>query len=311
MMEVSGSAKIINRLLAPAGKRVKIIQWSGDANPDARVLAIAYRDGLENINGNNSTITRSHPSITNVAPVGIWKGPYFQVYSPIANEDEYTDGWKAPYCGYTQAIQTMEMTNRPRRLAPMEVYYHYYSGTRTCALKDLIDVYSWAQKQPSIPVFASTYSRIATAFESAGLAGIPDGFVLRDYGADQEIRIPENMAYPDLVRSANIAGYDTFDRQRYIHLGPGGQARLVLQAKPATKPYLVSANGQIAGLNRTKSGLTLRLKGTVPLKARILNTARCAVRIDGKLSAGNRKTGNQVVIHLKAHEATIRVQCPR
>lgn len=308
-MEVTGSAEIINRLLAPPGKHVKIIQWSGDANPDALVLAIARRDGIANINGNNSTITRSHPSLTNVAPLGVWKGAYFQVYSPIANEDEYTDGWKPPYCGYSRVIQTLEMTNRPRRLTPMEIYYHYYSGTRACALKSLIGVERWTLKQPSIPLFASTYSQIATAFESAGLAAIPAGFALRNYGADQEIRVPERLGYPDFNRSVNIAGYDTFGGQRYIHLGPGGQARLVLQAKAPSAPYLANANGEIEGLQRTKTSLTLRLRGTVPLKASFRNTAGCTVKIDGRPYARRTRSANQVHIRLQAHEVTISVRC--
>lgn len=309
-MEVTGSADIIDRLLAPPGKRVRIIQWSGDTNPDAEVLGIAYHDGLQNINGNNSTIDRAHPSLTNVAPLGVWKGPYFQVYSPIANEDQFTHGWKPPYCGYDKVIQTMEMTNRPRRLAPMQIYYHYYSGARACALKNLIKVYQWAQKQPSTPVFASTYSRIAVAFEKAGLARDGEGFQARGYGADQELRIPASLGYPDLQRSRNIAGYDEFDGRRYIHLGPGGAASLYLQTTPPRQPYLRSANALITALQRQPGTLDLRLRGQVPLDFILGNAQQCRVRIDGQVQPGETLDHGALRFRLQAHRARISVHCP-
>lgn len=308
-MEVTGSADIIDRTLAPAGKRVRVIQWSGDTNPDAAVLGIAYRDGLQNINGNNSTITRAHPSVTNVAPLGVWKGGYFQVYSPIADEDEYTHGWQPPYCGYSQAIQTLQMTDRPRRLTPMELYYHYYSGARACALTELQRVYRWAARQRSTPVFASTYSRIAVAFQSAGLASAGGGFLARGYGADRELRIRASLGYPDLARSRNIAGFDDFDRSRYIHLGPGPEARLFLQASPPREPYLKSANGRIEALERKPATLALELRSRVPLAFTLGNAAHCLTRIDGRIRKGTRDAQGDVRYELAAQRARIAVSC--
>lgn len=308
-MEVSGSAGIINRVLAPPGKRVRLVQWSGDTTPGAEVLGIAYRDGLENINGINSTITRAHPSLTNVVPLGLWQGPYFQVYSPIADEDEYTHLWQPAYCGFIQAIQTMQMTDRPRRLAPMEIYYHYYSGSRPCALKELLQVYDWAQRQPSTPVFASTYSRIAVAFESAGLARAGDGFLARGYGVDRELRIPAALGYPDLERSRNVAGYEDFDGRRYIHLGPGGEARLYLQAAPSRQPYLKSANGLIEALARKSDTFDLTLEAEVPLAFTLGNATRCRTRIDGRERHGKTNDRGEVRFELTEHRAQIDLSC--
>lgn len=308
-MEITGSAQIIDKLLAPAGKRVRVIQWSGDTNPDARVLGIVYRDGLQNINGNNSTITRANPSLTNVAPVGVWKGPYFQVYSPIANEDQYTHGWQPPYCGYDKAIQTMQMTNRPRRLTAMEIYFHYYSGTRACALKQLQHVYRWAQRQPTVPVFASTYSRIAVSFESAGIAADGKGFLARGYGADQELRIPAALGYPDLADSHNIAGFDDFDGMRYIHLGPGGEALLRLQTSPPTEPYLKSANGLIEALARNSDSLELNLRARVPLEFTLGNATHCRTRIDGRVRPGKAVADGGLRFQLHRDEARVELAC--
>lgn len=308
-MEITGSADIINRLLAPPGKRVRVIQWTGDTDPDAQVVGLAYHDGLQNINGYNSTITRARPSLTNVVPLGVWKGPYFQVYSPIADEDEYTRGWQAPYCGYKRAIQTMEMTNRPRRLTAMEIYYHYYSGTRACALRQLVQVYRWAAKQPSTPVFASTYSRIAVAFESAGLAIDGKGFLARGYGRDQELRIPVGLGYPDLADSRNVAGFDEFNGTRYIHLGPGGEALLILRATPPREPYLESANGLIEALQRTPGSLDMRLRAHVPLAFTLQNATGCRTEVDGRTRGGKRNAAGALDFQLRAERARVTVSC--
>ena len=308
-MEVTGSAAIIERLLAPPGKPVRVIQWSGDTDPDAKVLAIAYRGGLENINGNNSTITRAHPSLTNVVPLGVRKGKYFQVYSPIGNEDEFTHGWKPPYCGYSQVIQTLEMTDRPRRLTAMELYYHYYAGTRACALKQLEQVYRWAERQPSTPVFASTYSRIAVAFQSAGLALAGRGFLLRGYGPDQELRIPAALGYPDLADSRNVAGYRDVGTNRYVHLGPGGDARLVLQPTAPRGPYLKSANGLIEALARAPGRLELQLQGYVPLSITLGNAAHCVTRINGRVRHRRADARGEVHFQLTAERARLAVRC--
>ncbi len=308
--EVTGAAKIIDQYLAPPGKRVRVIQWSGDTNPDAQVLGIAYRDGLANINGNNSTIDHAHPSLTNVTPLGVWKGRYFQVYSPIANEDQYTHGWQPPYCGYNKVIQTLQMTDQPRRLAPMEIYYHFYSGARPCALKDLIRVYRWAAQQPSTPIFASTYSHLVIAFESAALARSADGFLLRGYGPDQQIRIPVTLGYPNFTRSHNIAGFDDTNGQRYIHLGPGDQARLVLVKQPPTQPYLISANGRIEALTRQPGIFDLRLRAYVPLRVRLGNATRCRISINGKIQQGKLGAHGEIHFRLQAQQAYMQLACP-
>jgi polysaccharide biosynthesis protein PelA len=308
-MEVTGSADIINRLLAPPGKRVRVIQWSGDTAPGAEVLGIAYRDGLENINGINSTITQAHPSLTNVVPLGLWQGSYFQVYSPIADEDEYTHLWQPPYCGFSQVIQTLQMTDRPRRLTAMEIYYHYYSGSRPCALKELLQVYRWAQAQRTTPVFASTYSRIAAAFESAGLARTGNGFLARGYGVERELRLAAALGYPDLERSRNVAGYDDVDGRRYIHLGPGGEAQLILQAAPPRQPYLKSANGLVEALTRKPGTLGLLLEAQVPLEFTLGNAAHCRTRIDDRERPGKTDDRGDERFELTAHRAQIDVTC--
>lgn len=304
--EVFGSIRIINDLLAPPGKRVMLYQWSGDTNPDAQVVGMTYAAGVLNINGGNSTISNQWPSLTNVGALGVWHGDYFQVYAPDANEDEFTDNWSPPYCGYDRVLQTFHRTETPRRLAAVNIYYHYYTGARPCGLKQLLRVLNWAQKQPLTPVFPSHYARVALGFEYGALARDGDAWIAQGYGDDQTLRIPKSMGWPDLSRSSNVAGWADVNDDRYIALGRG-QARLVFGAQRPGAPYLAAANAVLTDMMRVPGELTLDFTGHVPLRVRLGNTAGCRVRFDGR--AQIRRDGAETLISTKAHGGRVTVGC--
>ena len=307
--EIGGSARIINQKLAPAGKKTELYQWPGDTDPGPAAVAMAYDAGLLNINGANSTISAQWPSLTNVSPLGVWKGGYFQVYAPDANEDQFTDDWKPPYCGYRKVVQTFGMTESPRRLAPINIYYHFYSGARPCGLDALQSVYAWAVAQSSTPIFTTHYARMVLGFEYAAVAREGDAWVLGGYGADQTVRVPKAMGYPDLTRSRNVVGFSEANEDRYITLGPGGQARLVLKSTVPTQPYLVSANAPINAFERRPGGITLTLAGYVPLKIALGGAAGCAMSLDGTSMTPTAR-GSQRVIDAPASGGTLEVTCP-
>lgn len=307
--EVDGSVKVIEDLLAPPGKKVTLYQWSGDTDPGTAVLARTYRAGLLNINGSNSTISNQYSSLTNVVPVGVWKGAHFQVFAPDANEDQFTNGWSPPYCGYRNVLQTFRLTESPRRLAPINVYYHLYSGARPCGLDALRFVLDWATGQMTTPVFPSHYARVALGFGYAGMARDGDAFVLGGYGADQTVRVRQTQGYPDLGRSANIAGFNDANDARYISLGPD-RARLVLAPRPPTEPYLIRANAVVAGLQRQHGSLSLDLQGHVPLKVQLANIRGCQIRFDGGLVDADR-AGNLRLPGAAATRGRLDVECSR
>lgn len=309
-MEVTGSIGIINRLLAPPGKKVAIAQWSGDTDPDAQVVGLAYKDGVMNINGGNSTITKNHPSLTNISALGIWKGRYFQVYAPDTNEDVLTDGWKPPYCGFEHIIQTFNMTNAPRRLEPIDIYYHFYSGARPCALKQLKAVYRWAIRQKVTPMFPSQYAHIALGFEHMLIARSAAGFQISHYGADKELRIPTSMGFPSLLKSHHVTGYRTVGTIRYVNLAPGTVAQLDLQPKQPPQPYLISANGITESFRRRKHGFTIALHGHVPISITVGNAENCRVYTHGKIGVPISTPRADVhTYQFKSHEIKLRVEC--
>ena len=89
--EIQGSIAYINSQLAPPGKKVKVFLWTGDCNPGGEAVERTQQSGVLNMNGGDTIITRRLPSLTQVAPLGITKNNFFQVYAPNQNENVYTN----------------------------------------------------------------------------------------------------------------------------------------------------------------------------------------------------------------------------
>jgi peptidoglycan/xylan/chitin deacetylase (PgdA/CDA1 family) len=140
--EIAGSADYIQRRLAPPGKPVRLVLWSGDAQPAAAALQVAESRGLLNMNGGETVITRANPSLTAVAPLGVGRrtahgARLWQTYAPMMNENVYTNLWTGPFYGFARVIETFELTGAPRRLKPIDLYFHTYSASKRASLTAL------------------------------------------------------------------------------------------------------------------------------------------------------------------------------
>jgi uncharacterized protein (TIGR01370 family) len=242
--EIDGSIGYINAALAPPGKSARVFLWTGDCNPGETSLARTYAVGVGNMNGGDTTITRSRPTLTAVSPLGVPKGEYFQVYAPNQNENLYTNLWTGPFYGYERAIETFELTETPRRLKPVNIYYHTYSASKPAALKALHAVYGWAMKQDLQPVYASEYVRKVQDFNHIVLTREGDGWGV--FGARNllTLRIPASLGYPDM-REGAVVGYADRGEDRYLHLSGATRTRLRLQSTAPTQAYVRKARGRI------------------------------------------------------------------
>lgn len=307
--EVVWAAHWINRHIAPPGKKVRILQWSGDCDPDARAVGLAYKAGIPNINGGGATITDAKPFLTKVRGLGIWKGRYFQVYAPMQDENVYTHSWTSPfYYGYVRAIQTFRLTDYPRRLKPLDIYYHFYSGARVAGLRALRTVLSWAIRQPTTPVFLSQFAHIAIDFNHTVVARTRHGWLITANGADQELRIPRTMGYPDLRRSIGVAGFDDHVHVRYITIVPHGRIHLVLRPTPPREPYLRDANAPLTFSHRSANRWQFGLRGQWPLWVQLGNATGCRVTVNGTALTADSE-GSLTTFTLSQHHGHFAVVC--
>jgi len=301
--EIDGSVRYVESLLPP-GKRCRVFLWSGDCNPDRGTLAHTYASGLLNMNGGETLITRANPTLTAVAPLGLDRDGSFQVYAPMQNENRYTNLWTGPFYGYERVIETFELTEKPRRLKPINIYYHTYSASKPASLRALQRVYNWALKQPVLPVYASTYIRKVLDFNELGIAREGDGWRIDGGNEVRTLRITPDMGYPDLARSRGVLGWKDTGESRYVHLAGGTSSYLVLADKPARLPYLIESNARI-----TLTSKGWKLDAAQPIEIRFGQASSCRYRINGKAvetrTAGD---GSLTLVH-PARSALLEAHC--
>jgi hypothetical protein len=313
--EISGSINYINSKLAPAGKSVKTFLWTGDCNIGMTELELAGRSGVANMNGGETMITRSFPTLTLVSPLGVPHDKYFQVYAPNQNENLYTNNWRGPFYGYERVIETFELTNTPYRLKPIDIYFHTYSASKPASLKALDKVFKWAIEQETTPVYVSDYVGKVTDFNHMVVARTHDGWLVRGNENLRELRAPLVLGQPVIEARGALVGFKRQGDSLYLHTVES-DSNIHFQKSPTTLPYLVSANARVALLNSVaaNNGTFTRfaLSGHVALKFSLSVNIHCSVRADGKpIKADSRVNGvSQYSLNNHAIDE-LRIHCPR
>ncbi len=251
--EIRQAVEFVNHNLVPEGKKVSVYQWTGNCRPPKEAIDLAEKLGIGNINGGDSRFDRWNPSYTDVAPLTRQVHGQIQIYTSNANENIYTDGWDKNYFAYSQVIETFEQTEdptliqaTPRRISPINVYYHFYSGERKISLDALKKVYDYVLTQNIIPLFTSEYVNVVKGFLSGKIDRLADGgWRFSEYGRCQTIRLEHTSQFPDLQKSKGIIGFSRWHNSLYIYLTDAGQAILYLTDEKPTLPYLIEASNII------------------------------------------------------------------
>lgn len=300
--EISGSIHYIDSRLAPPGKRTEVLQWPGDCEPPAIAVRKAYAAGVQNINGGDTIIRKSVNSWTHIAPIGVDKGPgAYQVYAPNQDENVYTNNWLGPFYGFTQVLETYDMTEHPYRFKPIDLYYHMYSGTKIASLRALDQIYSTVLKQPVLPVYITDYTHKVLDWRSFAvsreIAG--DAWIVRGNGEVRELHWPRNDV-PDLRASQGVTGYAPGPDGTYIHIADGA-ARVVFDRETGSGPsgrsqahdagvlpYIAEANGFVRNFHRTADGMSFEFGGYYRPFVKLADAQRCGVSVAGRVVAARR-----------------------
>ncbi len=305
--ELKGSLDYINTKLLPKGKkRAVTVLWSGDCLPTEKVLRNAYGHHLLNMNGGDTTITNDHPWLYNIAPYGIRKGNYYQIYTGAQNENIYTHEFHGPFWGFKKVIQTFDLTDRPRRFKPIDIYYHFYSGSKTASLKALKYVFDWAMKQETMPIYTSEYIPKALEFYDVSLAKEGNRWLVAGMDHLRTLRLDDGLPALDLVRSKGVIGMKKEKGRRYVSLFGKGKKLLLFSDDPLPpRYYLVSANARV---KRAENGY-YSFKGYVPLKTAWYLDSTCTIE---SVPAAQKRMTKENVTYLEYEtqkEATVHVIC--
>lgn len=267
--ETVGSAQYLTENLCPKEKPVVLYQWTGNCRPPSEAIKLVRETGLWDINGGDGRLDRAYPSYTKVAPLTRTAVDQRQIFTSNANEDIYTNGWKGPYYGQIYVVESYQQTEIPtlidgvpRRVAPMNLYYHYYSGEKLDSLYALHFVLDYVMKSPCIPIFTSRYSRGVRGFFSGEIEELEqNAWRFSNYGACQTVRFDKQELWPDLDRSHGILGYSRWNNSLYIHLTERGEATLYLAEAETKLPYLIEASAIVEELQMTQEEITMKSEG--------------------------------------------------
>lgn len=227
--EIRGSVDYINKELLPPGKRVEIFLWSGNCRPGEEALRTLRELQLENMNGGDTIVSRLYPGIAGIAPrVTPW-GDELQINAANQNEFMYANGWNGPfYGGFANVIDTFERTEGPRRLKPVNVYYHFYSAMNLSSVRALEKIYRWCESQPLHPVTALQFAQITRdAWRTRVFDLGPRRWLLVNDGHLRTYRMPENVGVPDMAASRGVTGWTVHGGSLYVHTN--GQRNTELQ----------------------------------------------------------------------------------
>jgi peptidoglycan/xylan/chitin deacetylase (PgdA/CDA1 family) len=249
--EIEGSVAYINRELAPEGKQVEVFLWSGNCRPPPEALRRVHDLGLVAMNGGDTLISRRVPTLNGVAPRSISWGDQLQVLAPNQNENIYTNDWEGPFYGtFVNVLETFERTESPRRLKPVNIYYHFYSADFFSSLRALKVIHDWAMEEDLHAIKVSDYVNLASDARATKLYSKGDDEWAMVNGGDlQTFRVPGDWGKRiDLARSRGVQGWTEFQGSAYVHTSDSPVTTLKLTPagrSPAAHWYLESSSAPI------------------------------------------------------------------
>ena len=164
---------------------------------------------------------------------------------------------------------TVNATESPRRLKPINVYYHMYAGENAAGLAGVRHHLDSARQALLTPVAASHYAAIADGFFSARISILGEmTWLIGNRGALQTLRFDDvaDLAV-DLSRSVGVIGQRRKGTSLYVALDEAREEVIVAlgpdnrEGGEASSPYLIDGRWTFRDLRRRECGFSVMAKG--------------------------------------------------
>lgn len=254
---------------APEGKRGTLYLWSGGAEPFEGAIARTRRLGLRNLNGGDSRYDADYPSISYLSAISRVAGAERQIYAANANDYIYTTDGGGRDHGFLHLEATIRSTENPRRLKPINVYYHMFAGEKTAQLEGVRHHLDSARQALVTPVAASHYAAIADGFFTTQISALGETtWLVRNRGALQTVRFDDVADFSvDFGRSVGVIGQQRKGTTLYVALDEAREEAIVAleptAGAPASThaPYLIDGRWTFRDLRRRDCGFNVMAKG--------------------------------------------------
>lgn len=313
--EIFGSVNYINRVLAPKNKQVKVFLWSGMADPTTDVISKTEQLDLYNVNGGNTYVLKDNYSISQVYPHLNWYQEGVQVYAAVMNENLYTELWTENFSGFSRATETFELLGSPRRLKPVSIYYHMYSGVYPASIDALKELYNWVSQRDLTPLYLSEYAERARSLYETGIAkSIENNLWYINSTGVRSLRINETLQ-PG-AQNNGIVGSTLGPDGNYLSLSQTrASISLVNRAttKPfAGKPFLVKANAVIESWQQNEQKISISVLSHSALKLSLAQATNCHLKDTSSTGLSSHKTLDTLTItSTQSGRHMLIIQCQR
>ena len=207
----------LNYLQKLTPKKLNIVYWSGDCFPSARDLKYIEDNNLLAFNGGDSRFDLEFNSYSFVSPLSRYAEGVTQIYSSNSNENTYTGDWTKDFWRFKNVIKTFENTGYPKRIKPVDVYYHFYSFEKKASFNALKKVYKYLKQNDFEYVYPSEFIKIAENFHDVKIEKEGNAFYISNMKELREFRFDGKVK---IKRSKDIAKkyYDKKLKATYIRI---------------------------------------------------------------------------------------------
>jgi hypothetical protein len=268
--EISGNAEYLNEL-SPKDKPVRLLHWSGDTSPFAAARKAVHDAGLLAIGGGVTQFITDYPSISTFAPYGyIGSQGDMQIYAANGNENTLHGAGEDRFTGMRYLPQFALKTEIPRRLLPLNLYFHVADAGNPLALQAVNDNIAHIRQNPYIRLYAAEYAQLAQQFYQARIERAGDSvWNIASIDRPISIRIPQSSGKTvDFNRSKGVWGMRYLHGALYVQLADKQPYTVALANKAGLElypagpvPYVIESAWPIKSLRNSKGVLIIGAQG--------------------------------------------------
>ncbi|OQA77880.1 MAG: hypothetical protein BWY32_02193 [bacterium ADurb.Bin243] len=291
--EIVSSVKYIGDL---SGRKCRVICWTGMCNPTREALKLCEDKGIYNINGGDTRYDGEFKLYSNLRPHYCPSGGRIKFNARYVNEFIMTEHWSEPYDNYKKVIEGFKNTASPYLLTPVNIYYHFYSGTKPESLAALKEVYEFALAQSFSFMSVSAWIERLRGFMNCRITALRPvekielSAQAKPYYDAAELKCLyayryENNGemdnfrwdfegYPMIDPSGGVMGFNEINGSKYINAGPNKSGNIFIVDRPPEGLYLKSLSGKVivAGYDSEEAGVyNVEAFVNSPFKAVIAN----------------------------------------
>jgi len=307
--EFSGTLEYLETALHPK-RAARTVFWTGDCIPRINALSYIYEHNILNINGGDTTITKLTPWLSAIAPMGLQRGEYTQVFTGAQNENVFTNDWLGPFWGFKRVTQTFELTGYPNRYKPIDIYYHIYSGSKQASVRALEYVFDWALSQDIIPLFTSEYIPKVMDYYSVSIAHEGNKWLFCGMNSLKTLRVEKVGTEVSLGNSKTVLGFKKEKKRTYISLDKGSSHIVDISKNLQKSPYLISSNAYNVELTHSQNTKNFHFDSYIDLEVELYIYKACKLISEPTFSTSIQDKNKLLLKYKDIKSVDVRVECP-